>query len=404
MRACVISIGDEVLAGQIINSNAAFLASRLTQVGFFVDLHLVVSDFDTDNKQRIDKLTYDHELIICCGGLGPTVDDMTRSLFADLLGCELVFNQQLADSIKERFGDHVYNTLQAMVPEKAQLLKNTTGQAAGLLANLNDSLVAALPGVPHEMKIMFEEELLPIIRANFHSVKQQYEHTVHFFGLYETTLDPYLKQLQSQFPHVSCGIYPAYGTLRVCFKGPNHSDVKACAHFLEKMFKSQVYVSKSGKLEDAVFEYLKEKNVKLALAESMTGGHVAAKLVSIPGVSSHFLGSCVVYSNEIKSEILGVHPSVIAKYGAVSEQTAELMLQGIFQKTHADAAIAITGIAGPSGGSQIKPVGLVYYAIGLRHQPPKIIKAQFKGDRAIIIETATNHALGYFLQYLNQMI
>jgi len=400
MRAGIINLGDEVLSGQIINTNGAYLASKLTQLGFQVDVQLVVSDFDTENKERIKSMSQEVDLIMCSGGLGPTVDDLTRHLLAELSESQLIFDQAVYDDLKQRFGDQLYHRIQAMVPEKAIKFKNSTGQAPGFLIALKNCFLIALPGVPHEMRTIFEEGVIPFLMKEFKSNKPLFEGVIHLFDLLEVEIDPYLKKLQITYPDVMFGIYPAYGTLRLQFKGPNLPEIEGISKFFIETFKRHVFQSKTGKLEQAVFDFLKAKHFTLAMAESITGGHLSSRMVNIPGISSVFLGSCVVYSDDLKTSILNVHPAVIQKYGAVSPETALCMLEGVLEKTKAHVACALTGIAGPLGASETKKVGLVYIAIGIQGKKPEIIPCQFSGDRAIIIEKACTYTLGYLMQYL----
>lgn len=403
MRACIVSIGDEVLSGQIINTNASYLAQKLTAMGFTVDLQEVVSDFDPTLKERLNKLSQTCELIVCTGGLGPTVDDMTRNLFASLSGAPLVFNEHLCRELEERFGQAVYHRLQSMVPDKAHLLHNPCGTACGLAIELNSCYIVALPGVPYEMKEMFEKELYPYLKARFAHLTQYHEKVINFFDIVEVSIDPFIKQLQKTYPSVAFGIYPSYGVVRVVCKSLHLHELQDCEEFFKKNFSSQVFSSKHETIEETVFSKLKECHLKLALAESITGGSISSRLVALSGVSSHFLGSIIAYSNDLKIDLLGVDRHVLKIYGAVSPEVCELMLEGILHKTGADLACAITGIAGPDGGSSEKPVGLVYVGVKSKHGACKIFKCQFKGDRAIIREKAATYAFGYIIQYLEKL-
>jgi nicotinamide-nucleotide amidase len=403
MKACIVSIGDEVLSGNIVNTNASYLASLLSQFGFSLDLQLVISDFDPDNASRFLKMADEFSVIICTGGLGPTIDDMTRSLFAKLSHKQLIYDPHLGQDLKERFGDTPYHRLQAMVPENALLLKNSIGTAAGLCIKVKDCLFIALPGVPYEMKVMFENEVIPLLTKSFPYVMAPYEKMVNLFDLIEVDIDPYLKKIQAQYPKVSCGIYPSYGVVRLMFKGSIQQEVEQAAHFFEKLFKANVFESSNGKIEKAVFDLLKKHHKTLAMAESITGGSMASRLVAISGISSYFLGSLVVYSDELKKEILGIHPQILKTYGAVSKETADAMVSNLLAKTQADCAIAVTGIAGPDGGSKDKPVGLVYIGIGIKNQLVKVFSCNFKGDREIIREKTATFAFGYLVQYLKTL-
>jgi nicotinamide-nucleotide amidase len=403
MRACIVCLGDEVLAGQVINTNAAFLAKELTSLGFSVDQHVCISDFDPQNSALLDTLAKNYELIVCSGGLGPTVDDLTRPLLAKLSSCELVFNEAIYKELTEKFGSQIYHRLQAMVPQKAHLLKNATGTACGLLVKVHSCSIAALPGVPHELKVMFQSELVPYLKKHFDHLTKYHESFINFFDLLEVDIDPYIKQLQKKYPGVLFGIYPGYGVVRVVCKSQDEHATTICQNFLKQTFPHHVFSFKHEKIENALFEKVKIKKMTLACAESITGGEIASRLVSLPGVSENFLGSVVAYSNELKVDLLGVDKHVLKIYGAVSAEVCELMLSGVLSKTHADLAIAVTGIAGPDGGTEKKPVGLVYIGVMQRGKSCVIHTCHFKGDRSIIRETASTFAMGYLLQYLEKI-
>lgn len=401
MKACIISIGDEVLNGQVVNTNASFLASRLVEEGFTIESQIVVSDYDLGLDEKIIELAKFVDLIICTGGLGPTVDDLTRHLFAKLSGSELIFDQHIYDDLQNRYNIQPYHRLQAMIPEKAIKLKNAVGQAPGLLVDHKSCKIVALPGVPHEMKNMFDFELIPYLKKAFALKKKLYEKKLYFFDIIEVKIDPFLKELIAKYPQISAGIYPSYGTLRVVLKGPYEFHVIEAANLLKAQFQSHVFESPDGSIEKGFYELCKKKHMTFAFAESITGGALSSRIVHIPGVSSYYLGSIVSYANQIKSQILKVSETVLGSHGAVSRETAEMMLSGVFQELKSDIGCAITGIAGPDGGTASKPVGLVYIACGFKGRTPVIHRMEFKGDRLMIIEKAVVYALGYLYQLLD---
>lgn len=351
-------------------------------------------------KSLIRSLSLNHDIIICSGGLGPTVDDMTRPLFAKLAQTEIYFDEDIYKDLVKKFGDEPYHKIQAMLPKDVILLPNLTGTAKGLCINLNKALIFAMPGVPHEMKTMLVNEVIPLIQQKLGKGSQVFEKTLCFFDLIEVRLDPHIKKLQYLYPDVKFGIYPSYGIVKVTFRNSSEIVIENIEKYFVSEFSSWIYAHASSKIEQVIFDILKSKKQTLALAESITGGDIARRLVALHGVSSIFLGSFVTYSNEMKTNILGVSEHTLTTHGAVSEQTAFEMLSGTLKKTPCDFAIAVTGIAGPANESITKPVGLVYIAVGSKSGDKIVHECHFKGDRDIIIEKASTYALGYLLQLI----
>lgn len=400
MKACIICFGDEILQGSIVNTNAAFISKSLNEAGISVVQQLTLSDFDDMSESFIRSMSLNHDIIVCSGGLGPTVDDMTRPLFAKLAQTEIYFDEDIYQDLVKKFGDEPYHKIQAMLPRGAIFLPNLTGTAKGLCIELNKALIFAIPGVPHEMKTMLINEVIPLIEQKLGKGSQVFEKTLCFFDLIEVQLDPHIKKLQFLYPDVKFGIYPSYGIVKVTFQSSSEIVIENIKKYFVSEFSSWIYAHDSSKIEQIIFDVLKSKKQTLALAESITGGDIARRLVALAGVSSIFLGSFVTYSNEMKKSILGVSEDTLRTHGAVSEQTALEMLSGTLIKTKCDFAIAVTGIAGPANESVSKPIGLVYIAVGSKSGDQIVHECHFKGDRDIIIEKASTYALGYLLQLI----
>jgi nicotinamide-nucleotide amidase len=400
MKACIVCFGDEILSGACVNTNAAFMSKILNELGIFVAQQLTLSDFDHHAESILKSLSFDYDVIICSGGLGPTVDDKTRELFANLTLAEMYFDENVHSELIKKFGEEPYHKIQSMLPRGAILLHNETGTAKGLCVTLNKALLFALPGVPHEMKTMLLNEVVPFLRDKLHLEKSPFEKTISFFDLIEVQLDPHLKKLHKLYPEVKFGIYPSYGTVKVTFQGFNHMDIDNIEKYFDSEFSSWIFTHSSKKIEEVLFDALIAQKLKLAAAESITGGSISKRLVAMPGVSSQFLGSFVTYSKDMKKNVLGVSEKTLSSYGAVSEKTAFEMLEGALKISSADVAIAVTGIAGPTGGSDSKPVGLVYIAVGHKNGDNEVHTCHFKGDRDIIIEKAATYSFGYLLQFL----
>jgi nicotinamide-nucleotide amidase len=392
MNATIVCIGDEVLSGKVVNTNASYLSKKISEVGFYVKEHLVISDYDEDAEKIFIDLSKTNDLVIVTGGLGPTVDDLTRPLIAKLVGTTLHFDEALYQTLCHRYKENEYHKIQATVPLGIEKIDNFTGTACGFHFVKNKCHFLSLPGVPSELYDMFEKTCLPQILKYFPMLKKPYEVILHFFDLIEVELDPSLIEFKKKYPDLTLGIYPSYGQIKVVISSNDMQEVHWAKQELQKRFSSNLFESDVGRIDDAVFRILEKKKKTLSIAESITGGNIAAKLVSNPGVSCCFLGSLVTYSNELKKELLGVDAKLLQDFGAVSSQVAEAMCKGVLKKTGSDFALATTGIAGPSGGEH-KPVGTVFVAIGSKERRIDVRKFEFSGNRSIIIEKASNYAL-----------
>lgn len=400
MKTCLVFFGDEILRGSIINTNASYLSKQLEMMGFSVERHLVLSDFDPSAKAILQALASEFPLIICTGGLGPTIDDKTRALFAELLNSELYFDESIYQELSLKFGDQPYHKIQSMMPKGATFLNNTTGTAKGLCIKLGNSLMCALPGVPHELKTMFEHEVVKVLDQRFPNRTSLFEKHLSFFDLIEVQIDPHIHKLSKLYPKVSFGIYPSYGIVKMTFRGDNLLELEEIQKYFLSEFPSNIYAKSLDPIEKVLIQCLQNQGLKLASAESVSGGHIATRLVAIPGVSNVFLGSLVTYSNALKSGILGVLKQTLDAHGAVSEETVLEMAKGVLSKTGADVAIATSGIAGPEGATATKPLGLVYIGVALKGGDAIAYKCQFHGDRDMVIEKAATHAFGYLWQML----
>lgn len=347
----VVAIGNEILSGATLNTNTAYLSERLTMEGWEVHRHTALPDEPKLLIAGIQEALKRSSWVITTGGLGPTLDDITAS------------------SVSKLFKD------------PPQRISNLVGSAQGVIY---PSLIL-LPGPPPEMQSMFEEGVLPYLRRVFPPQKKFFE-VFHLTSLSEMEVDPLLRELKG----VEAGIYPGYGILTVRLSSFEKAPLEAARKKIEEAFGSNIYPSKSGKIEEAIHAWFIKNHKTLALAESCTGGLMSAHLVSLAGASEYFLGSFITYSNALKKDILGVQAKE-----AVSKQAAREMLAGIFSATAADYGIAVSGIAGPGGGTPQKPVGTICYALGKRGEDPEI--GEFLSEaktRSIIILSTTNRLFG----------
>ncbi len=386
----ILAIGEEVLKGKILNSNSSFLSSYLLKLGWKVSRHTVLPDEASALKAGIQEALLRSDIVIATGGLGPTLDDITRRVAADIFDSGFRFDEATALDLEQRFGTSLESLIdQATVPSKAILLKNTVGTAPGFLFRDKQKSLVLLPGPPLEMEPMFIYEAIPLLKKQILDHSSVFVETLYFCLLGENLLDPLLREMRIKFPSVDIGIYPGYGTLAVVLEGSIEKEVKAVKDQIQQAFIDYSYTSDTGKIEEALLNIMKQKQVTLCVAESCTGGLLSHKITALPGASEVFLGSMVTYSNELKKNILQVSSSTLSIHGAVSEQAVAEMLRGIFKISSADYGIAVSGIAGPSGGSALKPVGTVWYGIAKRGTPPQIGKMLLKGNRQTILYSAT---------------
>lgn len=350
----LITIGDEVLRGLTVNSNTAFLSRFLTDRGYSISRHTTLPDDVEKIRSLLECAMRRSAFVIVTGGLGPTLDDLTREAAAPLFR------------------------------EKPIELKNKLGSAPGAFGN---GLIL-LPGVPREMERMFSEEALPLIEKYYPLEKRFYIRRATLCLLREVEVDPFLRTLQT--PGLEIGLYPSYGSLQIVFRSLDPVD--EYVHKLQKQFPT--FFIGEGKVEEAVHRELIERKKTLSLAESCTGGSLAARLSAIPDASLFFAGSMVAYSNGWKERFLGVRRDTLSRHGAVSSETVLEMVQGLFDETECDYAIAISGTLGPKGGTPKKPVGTVYLAIAKRKEKIDVGRLNAPQDRKAGIEFTVQTSLG----------
>lgn len=390
----IISIGNEVLSGRVINGNAQYISRELKKVGCEVKRHTVIPDDHAIIIETFAESMACAPLVIATGGLGPTLDDMTRQAAAELFNSPCEYNESIAHELESRFGEALPSLRdQATQPRKALILKNRLGTASGLIFYDGRSSLILLPGVPIEMQTLFNEEVLPYLKGLFHSSRGTEEAWLYFANLYESQVDPLLRIYQEGYPALKMGIYPSNGLLSIHLEGEGGA-LENVRDSLKKELKEFYYSSSDGKIETAIQEYFIQHHLSLSIAESCTGGAVAARLVTIPGSSQYLLGAVIAYSNAMKQKLLGVPIDLINKHGAVSSEVVSAMADGIQLLTDSDYAIATTGIAGPSGGSLDKPVGTVYAAIKQKGQPVMTYHLEAKGSREMVIERTVHFILG----------
>lgn len=413
-NAHILCVGTELLLGDIVNTNAAFLSSRLADLGISVYKHTSVGDNPERLARALDAALAESDLVITSGGLGPTYDDLTKETIASALGLELEMHEPSLEKIKsffERIGRPMpeNNIKQAMVPVGATVFTNPNGTAPAIAAfgGLNgEKTVIMLPGPPNELIPLFDEQIAPFLSSHTDSAIASVN--IHFFGIGESALELEIKDLMVNAKNPSIAPYCKAGEvrIRVTAKADTHDEaIRMCNECVETIKQSSVgkfiYGIDTHTLENTLVIKLREAGKTISCAESCTGGFIAKRITDIAGCSDVFLGGCVTYANEAKQSLLGVKAETLAKWGAVSEQTSREMADGVRRQTGADIGISTTGIAGPGGGTPEKPVGTVYVGISADGYSDCIkLSLSSMRSREFIRETSASHALHLALRYL----
>jgi nicotinamide-nucleotide amidase len=400
-KATIVSIGNELLSGRTVDTNAAYLAAQLLSIGIPVTGVYTVGDDIDLIVHKIRLAGDDGDIIISTGGLGPTDDDVTRQAVAKFLGVELVLRNELMNQISGYFTAHnlqmpAKNIIQAYIPAGAEAIENQCGTAPGIMARSNGTLYIAMPGVPTEMKEMFIH-ITPQLRE-FAGGQAVISKTLKCFGAGESVIAGMLGDMmqRGRNPLINCTVENGVVTLYVIASHKDSETAEQMAQtdvqFLKNKLGDIIYGHDRQTLAEVIGEKLTHLGKTVATAESCTGGLIAKLITDISGSSKYFLQGWVTYSNKAKSAQLGVPAELIEKYGAVSEQVASAMAKGARDMAGADYAIGITGIAGPTGGTEEKPTGLVYISIAC----DKFIKTErfvFRSDRAAVRIRAAQTAL-----------
>jgi nicotinamide-nucleotide amidase len=405
IKASIVSVGNEVLSGQTVDTNASYLSRRLLSIGIPVVSSYTVAD-DIDSILRaLNLASGDADVVLATGGLGPTDDDLTRQGFAKFMGTELQLKNELLERIEDFFTRRNLqmpesNKIQAYIPSGAKALANNIGTAPGIIADVEGKLLIALPGVPSEMRQMFEESVFAELRK-LASESQQAGMVVRklkCFGAGESTIAESLGSLcqRGRNPLINCTVEHGVITLHIVATAEDEGKAQQMAEKDEKLLRGilgeLVYGTGEQTLAEVVGQKLAQQKKTIAVAESCTGGTLAKLITDIAGASNYFTHGWVTYSNKAKNSELGVPMDLIEKYGAVSDQVAEAMARGARQRAGTDIAIGITGIAGPTGGGEQKPVGLVYISVD-SNGDCETQRFIMSGDRGLIRLRAAQTAL-----------
>ena len=375
MKIAILTIGNELMSGRIADTNSSFIAREANLQGWRVEAIMAVEDDFASIKSRLDYLLPLTDAIICTGGLGPTADDITTEAVAQAFGLPLYKDESVLNHIKDIFAKRNLvwvenNTKQAMFPEGAEVIANPLGTAAGFALQVDGTWIFVIPGVPRETQRMLPEGVIPILRREFPQNEQYVaRQTIKTFGISEALVDKNLEDIDFAALGVSVGFYPVFPENHVVLVS-RQTTAEAAGEKLklagdEVVARLNKYIFSYGEesLEEIVAGLLKEKKLTIAVAESCTGGLISNRLTDVPGSSEYLERAVVTYSNAAKVGLLNVPAAIIEKHGAVSEETARLMAEGVRKLAGTDLGLSSTGIAGPSGGSEAKPTGTVYLAL-----------------------------------------
>ena len=394
MNAGIISVGNELLMGFTLDSNSTWIARKLLDLGIKVDLKLTIADNEGEILEAFKTLSSRCDVILCTGGLGPTSDDVTKSAYCDFIQAGLELNEDYLEELKKKFEDRQLvmsdsNREQAMVPDKGETIPNSLGSALGLKYVNEENHIYVMPGVPSEMKRMMDETVLPELeqlpRDELHVT------TIRLTGIMESALYDQVKDLLND-NIVKVAFLPGFLGVDVrLMSRDKDSLLELSGQFFDRLG-NYVYAEDWETLEDAVGRLLIERGLTLATAESCTGGLLGNRITNVAGSSEYYLGGIVSYSDAAKMNLLGVSQETLKEFGAVSEETAQEMAAGARRVLQSDVGVSITGIAGPTGGTEDKPVGLVYIAVDVAGDVA-VRKFVFSEDRRYNKEVSAQAAL-----------
>ncbi len=398
----LICIGSEILNGSTLNTNAQFLSNFLFEKGLRVHKTTVVGDDPLSIHSALEEGLKQAQLVIVTGGLGPTKDDITRQVAAKLFDSPCRENPQVREDLQRRFGNIASLEDQCFLPVKARLLQNRIGTAPGLYFQEKGKHLVLLPGVPNQMQAIFTEAFAPYLDTLFSPLDKVHLRHLHLCGLIEDAVDPFLRELQKAHPGAEISICPSYGkVLSIHILGKAREVESIQTQILGEYGTYSFSGGFSGKatLPQALQEVMIDKQLTLGLAESCTGGAMAAYLTAIAGASKYFLGSIVSYSDQLKKR--GLHVKSLEEEGAVSEAVVKEMCSSALELMQSDIAIAVSGIAGPDGGSKEKPVGTVWTAIKMRSGAFQTRCLHHKSsDRSTIIASTAMELFGILYRHL----
>lgn len=408
--ASIITIGDELLIGQVIDTNSAWMAQQLNKIGIAVKKRIAIGDDAQEMRQALDVESQEADLVLLTGGLGPTSDDITKDFLCKYFNGKMVVNEAALENVKYLF-EKIYkkpvsqvNLLQAEVPDVCEVIQNKRGSAPGMIFKRNNTIFVSMPGVPYEMQGIMNE-MIPYLQKQF-ELPAIFHRTILTAGIGESALAEIIADFEKQLPEeIRLAYLPNYGMVRLRLTTLGF-DKEATQKIIDEQFdqlkslvKKYMVTDKDETMQEVLGKLLLKNNKTISTAESCTGGMIASLLTSIAGSSGYYNGSIVSYSCEIKETLLHVKKDTLNNYGAVSEQTVIEMLDGLLNKLNTDYGIAVSGIMGPDGGTAEKPVGTVWIAAGNKekHVTQKI---QQRFERAKNIEVTSVMALNIMRKFI----
>ena len=409
----ILSVGTEILLGQLVDTNSTYIARSLADAGVDVYATHAVGDNRERIAQAMRAALERADGLITSGGLGPTIDDLTKEAACDALGCDTELHEpslRFMEDLFARLGRvmHENNRKQAELPRGSIVMANANGTAPGFIAVRADGkFIASMPGVPREMKPMLQGDLIPWLRERFHLTQAIHTRVLHTIQIAESEIDHRIDDLfrTLENPKIAVLAHDYRCDVKIMAKAASAQEaerlIAPVEEDLRQRLSGHIYATDDMTLPGAIHAILQREKLTLAAAESCTGGAISAELTSVAGSSQSYVGGIVAYDNRVKVAQLGVRDETLRQYGAVSEETALEMARGVRSNLRADVGIATTGIAGPSGGSAEKPVGLVWLAIS-RKETERAIRLDLVGDRAAIQRRATVAALGFLWQSLQK--
>lgn len=413
MKGTIVTIGDEILIGQITDTNSAWLGNEMTQLGIEVVEILTISDKVASIQTALDSSLAKSDLVVLTGGLGPTKDDITKKAIADYVGSELYLDEELVARIKTYFDTRGIpfteaHKAQCYMPVKSKSLTNELGTAPGMLFEHKGKHILSMPGVPYEMKNIFSNSFLSSFAPLKNSALKIYHRTIKTVGMGETRIEEKITDIVADLPSdISMSYLPSLGTVKLRLTARSEEDKSVVVDgFVERIVEripTLVFGYDKTTLAESLQESMIAKGLTVTTAESCTGGYLAHQLTVVPGSSRYYMGSIIAYDYEPKKSLLNVSPSTLEKYGAVSEETVKEMLAGLLDCMGSDLGIAISGIAGPGGGMPDKPVGTIWMAWGSKSEV-RTYKLTLSKNRVKNIEytaMAAMNALRKFIYKLN---
>ena len=409
MRCSIITIGTELLIGQVIDTNSAYLGKVLNSLGVQVASRFTIDDNREDILSALKRSLEDSDIVVTTGGLGPTKDDITKNVLAEFLEVSQYFDENQYELIQKFFTKLGRTTTEAhknqcFFPEGTEFIENKMGTAQGMLMRHKGKRIISMPGVPYEMKYIMEHGVLPMLAKE----QEYYIHhrTIRTAGVGETHIAEKIAEIENSLTDgFSLAYLPSLGSVRIRVSAKSKdrinldSSLDRIQNDITYKLGDMVYGYGDDVLEIVIGKMLLERGLRLGLAESCTGGMIASKVVSISGSSEYFEGGLVVYSNELKNQLLGVKSETLDEFGAVSEEVVKEMVAGTIESLNVDIAIAVSGIAGPGGGTIDKPVGTIWICVGSKNRQ-STYKLQLLKDRKKNIEYTSLFALNFLRLFL----